>query len=705
MAILNSIRKRGVFLIIIIALALFAFVLDGVINSKTGGSVKGQETAATVNGVDIPRAEFMQQVENMQRNLGGNGSSTQAMNLVWDNELRRVLFEEQFEKLGLTAESAQVKEALRLNLSSNPQFTDETGAFSEARLQEYIATVKSSPNQEAYNQWLAFEKSTTQQIMQDMYLNMVKGAMKATVADGEQQYRYENDKINIEYVQIPYASISDEEIAVSDSEIAAYVKAHPSQYEVDPQVDIQYTFVSEVPSASDEEAARTNLLALLDDRVEENKVTNTMDTIYGFRNAKDYAGYVSANSDDTYNDAWLYRNLIPKGADTLYNLSAGSIYGPYKLENGYNLSKVLAVRQLPDTVTARHILIPIGLNPTDSITRTDAQAKKTADSLVTVIKGNRSKFSDLVTQFSSDKGSVEKGGRYENFAYNAMVAPFRDFAFEGKVGDVGVAKTNFGYHVIEIENQKNMQKVIKVATVNKEITPSEETLNEVFSIASKFEVEARKGDFAEVAKAQGLDAKPVNKIGAMDENIPGLGANRSMVSWAFKEDTKVGDVKRFSVTDGYAIAQLTRRNKKALMSVAEASATVTPILRKEKKAKKIRESIKGTSLQEIAAEQNVEVKNATALTMASPTIAGSGNEPKVVGAAFGTKAGETTGLIDGQTGVFKVRVLAVNKAPDLDNYTSYANQLTTKDAPTVNTGVFNALKKAAEIEDNRADFY
>ena len=128
---------------------------------------------------------------------------------------------------------------------------------------------------------------------------------------------------------------------------------------------------------------------------------------------------------------------------------------------------------------------------------------------------------------------------------------------------------------------------------------------------------------------------PVNKIGELDAVIPGIGNNRQIVNWAFEENTKVGDIKRFSVTDGYVIAQLTRKNPKGLLSVAEASATVTPIIRNEKKAKMIRESITGTTLQEMAASQNVTVKKASAMTMANPTIAGAGNEPKVVGAAFG----------------------------------------------------------------------
>ena len=203
---------------------------------------------------------------------------------------------------------------------------------------------------------------------------------------------------------------------------------------------------------------------------------------------------------------------------------------------------------------------------------------------------------------------------------------------------------------------------------------------------------------------QNLEVKPVNKLGEMDSNIPGIGANRMIVNWAFDEDTNVGDTKRFSVTDGYVIAQLTRKNKKGLMPVADASVTVKPILMNEKKAQKIRESISGNTLEDIAKSQGLTVQTATDVSMASPMI-GANNEPKAVGMAFGTKPGETTQLIDGKNGVYKIKTTAFNPAPKLESYANYANQMSTKAAPASQSAVYNALKKKAEIEDNRATFY
>ena len=116
-------------------------------------------------------------------------------------------------------------------------------------------------------------------------------------------------------------------------------------------------------------------------------------------------------------------------------------------------------------------------------------------------------------------------------------------------------------------------------------------------------------------------------------------------------------------------------------------------------------NIANTEINTIANNQNVSVKSASAVTMANPTIAGAGTEPKVVGAAFGLKAGETSALIDGDKGVYMVKVTAVNNAPELQDYSSFANTLNTSTLSSLNTNVYNALKNEADIEDNRATFF
>tara|TARA_R110000787_G_scaffold13189_2_gene41686 strand:- start:983 stop:3067 length:2085 start_codon:yes stop_codon:yes gene_type:complete len=694
MAVLNNIRKHGIFLIIIIALALFSFVLSGVIgNGNT--ATKGESTVATINGVDLPREEFMKKVEAVQRSMGPNSPTNQAMNIVWDRELRRVVLEEQYETLGLTAEKAQISNSLKAALATNPAFQNELGEFSDLKMQEYIASVKAAAetgNTQAYSAWLDFENNTANSVLENNYFNLIKGGLITTLAEGKQEYHFQNDNIDIEFLQIPYTKIADEDVTVTDKEIETYVRAHSKDYEVDPQVDIQYVSFLENPSEEDNEITKADISKLISD----------------FATTDDISEFVNVNSDITYSDRWYLKTDLPVNiADDIMVQDLNVIYGPYKDNETYNIARVFETKQMADSAKAKHILVRFaGLStaPQD-VVRTKENAKKLADSILGVIKKNTSKFDALAAEFSEDLSNKDKGGDLGYFTPGRMVKPFNDYIFDNKTGDVGVVETNFGFHVIEIDDQKNIQKAVKVALIVKKIESSEKTINDVFSKATKFEIAAKDADFSALAKEGGLSASPVNKIGELDANIPGVGENRGIVSWAFNEETKIGDIKRVNTTNGYVIAQLTRRNPKGLKSIAEASATVTPILRSEKKAKLIRESISSADIQEVASSQNLSTRTASAITMANPTIAGAGTEPKVIGAAFGLKPGESTKLIDGVKGVFMVKVTAVNNAPDLQDYSAFANQLNASSAASINTNAFNALKNKADIEDNRATFY
>jgi peptidylprolyl isomerase/peptidyl-prolyl cis-trans isomerase D len=694
MAVLNNIRKHGIFLIIIIALALFSFVLSGVIgNGNT--ATKGESIVATINGVDLPREDFMKKVEVAQRSLGPNAPTNQAMNIVWNRELRRVILEEQYESLGLSAEKAQISNSLKTALASNPAFQNELGAFSDLKMQEYIASIKAAAetgNTQAYSAWLDFENSTVNTILEKNYFNLINGGLITTLAEGKQEYHFQNDNIDIEFLEIPYAKIADADVAVTDKEIETYVRAHSKDYEVAPQVDIQYVSFLENPSEEDNEIAKIEISKLLPD----------------FATTDDISEFVNANSDITYSDRWYLKNDLPvKIADDIMAQNLNEIYGPYKDNETYNIASVFETKKMADSAKAKHILIRFyGLStaPQD-VVRTKESAKKLADSILRVIKRNATKFDVLAAEFSEDLSNKDKGGDLGYFSPGRMVKPFNDYIFDNKTGDIGVVETDYGFHVIEIDDQKNIQKAVKVALIVKKIEASEKTINDVFSKATKFEIAAKDADFNELAKEGGLSASPVNKIGELDANIPGVGENRSIVTWAFNKDTNIGDVKRFNTTNGYVIAQLTRKNSKGLKSIAEASATVTPILRNEKKAKLIRESISSTDIKKVASSQNLSTKIANAITMANPTIAGAGTEPKVIGTAFGLKLGETSKLIDGVKGVFMVKVTAVNNAPDLQDYSAFANQLNTSSAAFIDANAFNALKNKADIEDNRAAFY
>ncbi|MBT8277755.1 MAG: SurA N-terminal domain-containing protein [Bacteroidia bacterium] len=701
MAILNKIRQRSLVLILVIAMALFSFVLADLFKGG-GGDGKSETIVATINGVDIKRDDFMQKVENMQRQLGPQVSSTQAMNRVWDQELRKAVMDAQYEKIGISVEREQMRELIKQNLSNFEEFKNEAGLFDENKLNEFIANLKAIAPDPAflgsspitYDSWTTFENDIAAGGKYNTYFNMVKAGVTSTLAEGQMEYKLENDKVDIKYVQIPYASIPDSLITVTKSDIAEYVNRNLSKYQVEASRDIQYVEFKEEPSPEDGDEVKSKLVELA-----QNPFFSDMDEV---------ADFVNTNSDIKFNDNFLFKDKLPVTiVDSLFPKAVGESYGPYRQDDLYVISKIVAEKQMPDSVKVRHILIPFagGTRAAATVTKTPEEAKKTADSILRIIKSRRAKFVDLL-DLSSDKVSNEKNGEIE-FDYNAGMAPeFKNFSFENKKGDIDVVKTDFGYHVIEIMEQKNRQRAIKIANLALEIEPSEATVDRVFNETSKFEIAVADRDFQEVAKENNYTVKPVSNIKALEENIPGLGPQRAIVRWAFEDDTEVGDIRRFNLASGgYAVVVVSEINKKGVMSNENASITALPELKKEKKAALIRSRISASTLEEIAANQGQTVKTAVGLTMKNPTLSGAGQEPKVVGAAFGIAESTTSKPIDGNNGVYIIQTTKVTPAPELPSYQANASRLALAKANAAGTSLYNALKEAAEIEDNRKAFY
>ncbi|KAB5489431.1 peptidylprolyl isomerase [Flagellimonas hadalis] len=707
MAILENIRKRTTVLILIIGLALFAFVISGVFSSNndfTGGKVGS--SIAEVNGEGISIDEFRNKVETASRSYGPNFSSTQLVNMVYDQEVRKALLNQQFEDLGIDVESDQIIEFVRTSgYAQIPDFQDDNGIFNEAVFKSAIADWRAN-DPLRYDAWLQDEKAIIEAAKERLYFNLIKGGVGATLSEGKFDYKLANDKVDIQYVRVPYSSIADSTIEVSKSEIEKYINDHKKRFEQDKARDIRFVYFEEKPSAEDVNGVKEAITALLDDTVEYSKETDSNDTIAGFRNTTDMIAFLDRHSDAKFDTIYKAKNDLPSvAADTLMAMGVGEIYGPYKDGDFFKISKVMD-RKANGTVKASHILITWEgaerANP--AITRTKEEAETRAKELLAEAKKEGTAFTALARD-NSDGPSAPRGGDLGYFQEGIMADEFNDFCFGNPTGTIGLVETQFGYHIIKVDDK---QDVIQVATLTREIEPSEETINTLFTDATKFEMaalDAKAENFGDIARESNYTVRPVNKIKEMDENLPGLGSQRSIVQWTFNKDTKVGDIRRFNVNNGYAVVQLTKKYDKGLMAPEDASATALPEIRKERKAEQIMAANKGKAMDAIASSNNVTTSNASALTVKSPTLPGAGREPMVVGTAFALGEGQTSGLIKGETGVYMLKVTKKEQAPNVENYSTYANSLRASTAAKVSGSVYNALKDKAEIEDNRATFY
>ncbi len=706
MAILENIRKRTTVLILIIGMALFAFVISGVFTSNDFGGSKVGSAVAEINGESISIDDFRQEVENASRRYGPNFSSTQLVNTVYDQEVRKALLSQQFNELGIDVESDQIVEFVRNSgYAQIPDFQDDNGVFNAEIFRTAVADWQVN-DPLRYDAWLQDEASIIQAAKEQIYFNLIKAGSGATLTEGQFDYELANDKVDIQYVRIPYTSIPDSTIQVSKEEIETYVNNHKEEYKQEKARDIRFVFFEEKPSLQDENAVKEAVTNLLEDTVEYNAQTDRNDTLAGFRNTADMAAFLDRNSDSKYDTIYKAKKDLPAvAADSLADLLEGEIYGPYRDGDFFKISKMMD-RKPNGTVKASHILFAYqgATRANPEITRTKEEAEEEAQKILAEAQKEGADFTVLARD-NSDGPSAPRGGDLGYFQEGVMADEFNDFCFNNAVGTIGLVETDFGFHIIKVDDK---QDILRIATLSREIEPSEETINTLFTDATKFEMsstDAEPQEFSDIANESEYAVRPVNKIKEMDENLPGLSSQRAIVQWAFNEDTNVGDIKRFDLTNGYAVVQLTKTYKEGAMSSEDASASVLPILRKEKKAAQIMAANKDKAMDAIASDNNVTVSTASALTRKTPTIPGAGREPLIVGNAFALAEGNESALIKGETGIFKLKVTGKVDAISLPNYSTYSNTLNTSNANRVNGAVYDALKEGAEIEDKRATFY
>lgn len=696
MAILGKIRQRSFFLIVIIALALFSFVLMDLI--QAGGFGGSNSYVGSINGKDIPFEEFNLKVANTEKN-GNNGqgmSNTQAANQVWDAEVNIALLEEEFEKLGIRVGADHVVEILKQNPTIAQRFTNELGGFDKKKFDEFI---KSSANAQDIEFLKAQEQNAVINAKYQIYMSMLRGGLFVTQADAKFQHRLENEKVSFDYVHIPYSSIKDSDIKVTDAEVLEYMKKRPKRYKSEEIRDIDFVFVSEEPTANDKNEVKVQLEKLMENRIVFNKTTNANDTLPGFKNALDVVEFVNSNSDFPYDSTYVAKTDLPADhAEGLYNLADGAFYGPYELNGYLAISKSLG-KKSGVKARASHVLISYtGSQAAPKTPRTKEEAKAKAEEILAKVNADSNQITMLAFTDSDDQGSAQRGGDLDFFNPGMMVKPFNDFVFNNPIGKVGLVETDFGYHIIKVTDK---QDAIRLATVARKINPSQKTSDNAYSTAMKVEMNANDKSLEKAATEAKLEVKPVVKAKPMDEFFGELGAQRQIIRWAYNKDTKVNDIKQFEITNkGYVIARLKSINDTGLMPLEDAKPGIEPLIRNEKKAKMIIAKIKGNNLDAIAKENKVTVESATDLTIQSPIINNAGFEPKVVGVALNTKANNVSAPVEGNSGVYVVKTKSVTKAPETKDFSQQITTLQSTSGQAANR-IFGTLKDKADIKDYR----
>ncbi|MCF6214025.1 MAG: peptidylprolyl isomerase [Flavobacteriaceae bacterium] len=708
MAVLSKIRERSIFLIIVIAMALFAFVLGDLFKYKRSDNLVGE-----IDGEPISREQFSKEVELYKTRSNNKSSQIKAAKTVWNNIVREKIFQKQLRNAGIVVGEEDVWRSIieMPYINGSPLFKNDAGLFDEEKFKEFLVTLKenaeTNPNDKQWAGWLETEKNIKRNLEQSIYTGLIKNGISTTLDEGKNYYFDQVTKSDIEYVYVPFRNVPDSIFKITDSEVMSYIKDRKEQFQVEASRDLIYVNFDILPTKEDEDVVKLEVSNLINDKEEYSSAAKTTVKVLGFKNTTDDKSFFNENNSDlTYSEDLLSKDKLPKIiADKILSAKVGDIIGPYKEDGYYKLTKIKAFKQMPDSVKASHILISYrgALRSTDQ--KTEAQAKKVVDSLFKLVKNNKRKFAEVAKTMSLDKKSGAKGGELKWFQYGTMVSKFRDFVFLNKKGKIGIVKTKFGYHIIRIDNQKSFKKAYIVTTFGRKIEASENTENDVFEKAETFTSNVSGGkNFVKQARGKNYTVKPVSGVKILDETFTGLKNQRQIINWAFKKDTEIGGIKRFDTDNGYIVVQLNSSYKKGLMSVQQARIRVKRILLEQKKAAYIKKEMGEMPLAAIATKFKTSIRSSLAVSLASPLIPSVGRSLGLVGAINASKAGDILRGVKGKTGVFAVKIIKRETAVKLPNYDAFRKQIFAK-LQLSSVKMYDALKNETEIVDNRALYY
>ena len=705
MAVIGSIRKRSTLLIVIIGVALAAFVLGDFVK---GGSGKREIVVGNVAGEKITIMDFNRKVETnitntkQQRQTDKLEANEQfrIKNDTWNQMVSDILLQKEYDELGLDITADELFELIQ---GPNPHplikqyFADpQTGVYDRNRVLSYLQQKETLPP-EAQLQWLEFEKYIKSDRIKQKYDNLISKGYYVPTALARMTFAENNDKANVEYVSKRYSDVSDSLINPTDADYKKQYNEKKERFKQEAFRELNYVVFDIVPSARDIEQATTQV-----------------DKIYNeFITTDDVERFVLINSDLSYDSTWKTEGQLPVQIDSvMFNSEIGTVAKPYMVENTFYVSKLADVAYRPDSLKASHILIAFAgaFNAAPDMTRTRQQAQIMADSLMQVIEKSPDQLEILAVELSDDPSAQTNKGAFDWFADGKMVTNFNEAVVNNEIGSTIVTETPYGFHVIRVTDKKEPVKKVRVGTVVNEVIPSNETYQSTYAKASKLASENKTvAEFDIAVEDERLNKRVSPRLGIMDNVISGLTNPRGIVMWAFKEETELGMVSDvFDLEGQFVVAVVTEVGEEGYPALDEIKTRLNPFVYNELKSKIIMDEMAANSndFARVSEQAGFQKNEMNALTFAARNLQGFGTENEVIGAVFGTEGGNAFGPVAGKSGVFLVNVKSVVKAEDKANYDETITSLERAWSGRIGQNYpFRALEEASDVEDRRYIFY
>jgi len=705
MAAIGSIRKHSTFLVIIIGVALAAFVLG---DFAKGGGGSRNINVGEVEGEEITIMDFNSQAEQninaqMQQQKKDRLTSTEIFSTkeqTWNDMVHRIIMDNEYEEIGL---SVTPDELFDLVQGPNPHplikqyfANPETKVYDRDLVIRYLQNLETLP-EDAKQQWYTFEKYIKTDRLRNKFNALISKGYYVPKDLAKLSYDEKNDKAEITYVAAKYVDVKDSLFNPTESDYSNYYNKNKENYKQQASRSIEYVMFNITPSAKDVQDANKEINQIAIELAE----------------TPDVARFVKVNSDSPYDTSWFANGKLPVQIDSImFNSKVGEVSKPYMANGAFHVARLMQVGQRPDSMKASHILIAYAgaYNAREGVTRIKVQAKELADSLLKVLIKKPSKMETLAKEFSNDPSVEQNNSDLGWFADGQMVPAFNNAVYDTKVGKFTLAETPFGYHIIEVTGKQDLVKKVKVAIVDIEIYASDNTYQDTYAKASKIATECNnEEEFDAYVQENRLSKRTMPSIRKMSNYIAGLKNPRQIVRWAYNEEVNVGDVSSvFDLEDMFVVAILTGKEKEGYPSLEDVKDRIKTNVYKELKGKYYAEKMEAYNgdLAKIKTGMNGMEKDVNPLYFVSRNLPGFTVENNVIGTVFGMKNGETSQPIIGNGGVFVVNVKSIIKATPTSDYSIVILEKEADLAKKVNQDApYNALKESLNIVDNRIDFY
>lgn len=695
MAVIEKIRGKAGLLIGVVGFSLLAFLLGDLFSSKNGFLTGSDSNAGEIAGKKINIVDFESKVQvqadnyKLQSNTENIDQNTmeQLREQTWNQLVNDLVMKPQYEKIGLTCSP---KELLDMVQGKNPHpqikqaFTDpKTGVFNPANVSNFLKNMDNDQTGRTRKQWVLFENAIREERIQQKYNNMLKNGLFVSKEEARQDFLDRNRTVNIRYVMLPYSSILDTTIEVTDADLKTLYNSTKNKYKQEATASVEYVTFEIRPTDADRQSSQFAINKLVD----------------AFKASTNDSLFVNLNSDVAFNANFSKKGTLPPAIDSImFSASVGTTYGPYEDAGAFKIAKLSAVKMLPDSVKASHILLK-----SDAATRDAVMA--TADSIKKALSSGTD-FKSLSDKYSIDEGAKGKGGDLGWFMPGMMVAEFNDACFQGSKGEYKIVETQFGVHIIHITDQGKPSRQVNVAYLVKSIEPSTKTYQSVYSKANEFAARNTTAEAFDAAVVeQKLNKQTENNIMQNARQVGVFENSREMVRWAFNAEP--GEVsKAFEFGPRFVVAKLIDRREKGISTLEQVKDQLTMEVRRDKKAEMLKTKLsKGGALEALASANGQTVLTADNVSFAGPFLPSGGNEAYLVGYLMNVKAGQTTPPIKGSNGVYVAQVVSFANVQEPKDIRQEGRQLLQQLQGRSQYEVMNALREKAEIIDNRSKFY